>query len=136
MDDALRKTSIKPRVVDDFRPCRFPFSAVENENKVQIRAITELQPSQLAVSHHGKSRVRALGLTVALYQFGARHRQSLLDHHFSEIGQIVTDSHQRQRVHQFARSDAQHHAILDAAERVHLRLKIVLGDAQKLLPDE
>ena len=63
------ESGTKPRVIYDLRPHCFTLGAIKNENEIQIGGIAELQSTQLATRHHCKTRVNALRLTMALYQF-------------------------------------------------------------------
>ena len=112
--------------------------AVVDKYQIQIRAMPQFDPANLAVTHHNEVHLaaRTIGarrLAMPRNHFSPRQLEHLLQNRFGNPGQIVTDLHQRQRTGNLGRRYPQYVCALEVAQRFHLLFQVILGNAQQLL---
>nr|VVN20140.1 hypothetical protein PS652_04277 [Pseudomonas fluorescens] len=139
MNDALAQAGKELRAVDRLGAVGFGLRVtVVDEHQVQVRAVTQLDPADLAVADNNEARVAqaaiaALGLAVPAHGLAPGQGQHLVENGFGQPGQVVADFHQRQVAGDFRSGHAQAVGQLEVAQGFHLLFEVVLGDARQPL---
>ena len=103
MDDALAQASEELRAVDGLGAVGLGLRiAVMNEHQVQIRAVTELQATDLAVADDDEVRVARCAVcterpTMTLHRVLPGQRQHLVEDRLGQPGEVIRHFHQGQR---------------------------------------
>ncbi|MND62336.1 hypothetical protein D3C80_536180 [compost metagenome] len=138
MQDPLGQAQVELAAVDGLAPVGVTVGvAAVQEHQVEIRAVAELDAAELAVGHHGEAALAAQrhlgGHPVALAHLGP----GLIDHLFGDglrqPGEVVAHLHQRQGAGNVGSDYAQQLYLLELAQRLHLLLHVLFGDAQQEL---
>ncbi len=142
VDDALPQTREEQRVVQRPRAVRLALAGrIMQEDEIQIRAIAQLDATQLAVADDHEAATQAVaGDRLAIAPDGEamlagqglpRHRQHLFQHHLGDEGQIVTDLHQRAGTGDIGGRHVQHLGVAEHPQGLEQRLFIIFGNARQ-----
>ena len=138
MQDPLGQAQVELAAVDGLAAIGVTVGvAAVQEHQIEIRAVAEFDAPQLAVGHHRKAALAAhrhLGRhPVAFAHLGPRLIDHLLGDRLRQPGEVVAHLHQRQGAGDVGGDDAQELHLLELAQRLHLLLHVLLGDAQQEL---
>ncbi len=138
MQDPLGEAQVELAAVDGLAPVGVAVGVTAvQEHQIEIRAVAQLDATQLAVGHYRKAALAAqrhLGRhPVAFAHLGPRLIDHLLGDRLRQPGEVVAHLHQRQGAGDVGRHDAQQLHLLELAQCLHLLLHVLFGDAQQEL---
>ncbi len=138
VQDPLGEAQIELAAVDGLAAiCVAVGVAAMQKHQIEIRAVAQLDATQLAIGHHRETALAAqrhLGRhPVALAHLGPGLIDHLLGDRLRQPGEVVAHLHQRQGASDIGCHDTQQLYLLELAQCLHLLLHILFGDAQQEL---
>ena len=139
MDDPLPQPREEQRVLERARAVGAEVGgSVVQEHEIEIRAMTELDATQLAVGHDHEIRIAGLALAfLRCAVFGKQilpaETQHVPEDRLGEEAQVVAHLHQRERARHLRGRAAQPVGELEIPQRFHLCFEVVLRHAQHVL---
>jgi hypothetical protein len=135
MHDTLPQSQEKDSVVERTRGrSLLDFAArIVQKDQIEIGAISELQPSQLAVAGNGDSHWPPLRIAAAVWDaVDLRHLlpreiHAALNYQFRNVGQPIAHLHERQPPREVCKRHFEYRRFLKLPQRLHLPLGIVGG---------
>ena len=101
---------------------------VVQEDEIEIGAVAELEPRELAVADDGEAglarRRAAARRAVFRDELAPRGAQRVVEHELCRVGQPIADFHQRQRAQPVGNGDAEDRRALEHADRVEHRFDV------------